>query len=85
MLLLALQLLGGGGVVADVVLGFLNVPNGSTFRSRTFHCLEEKLSPIICRITRDEINKALQEEVYLQLQKEDRVSDYEKWLQKENV
>ena len=85
MFLLALQLLGGGGADADVILGFLNVPNGSTFRSRTFHRLEEKLSPIICRITRDEIDKALQEEVYLQLQKENRVSDYEKWLQKENI
>ena len=83
MFLLALQLLGGGGADAEVILGFLNVPNGSTFRSRTFHRLEEKLSPIICRITRDEIDKALQEEVYLQLQKENRVSDYKKWLQKE--
>ena len=85
MFLLALQLLGGGGADVEVLLGFLNVPHGSTLRSTTFHRLETKLSPIICSITENEINKALQEEVFLQLQKENRVSDYKKWVQKENI
>ena len=85
MFLLALQLLGGGGADVEVLLGFLNVPHGSTLRLTTFHCLEQKLSPIICSITENEINKALQEEVFLQLQRENRVSDYKKWILKENI
>ena len=80
MFLLALQLLGGGGADVEVLLGFLNVPHGSTL-----HCLETKLSPIICSITENEINKALQEEVFLQLQKENRVSDNKKLSLKENI
>ena len=42
MFLLALQLLGGGGADVEVLLGFLNVPHGSTLHSTTFHCLEQK-------------------------------------------
>ena len=85
MFLLTLQLLGGGGADVEVLLGFLNVSHGSTLCSKTFHCLEKKLSPIICRITENEIDRALEEEVYLQLGKESHVEDYKKRLQKENI
>ena len=76
---LALQLLGGGGIDAKILFGFLNLPNTSSMRAKRFHQIEQKLSPIICSITKEEINKALDKEVFLQLQTEGRESDFAKW------
>jgi len=82
MFVLALQLLGGGGIDAEILFGFLNIPNAPSMRSKRFHRIEQKLSPIICSIAEDEINSALDEEVYLQLKSEGRESDFVRW--KEN-
>ena len=76
---LALQLLGGGGVDAEILFGFLNLPNGSSMKTKRFHRIEQKLSPIICSITEEETNKALDKEVLLQLQSEGRECDFIKW------
>ena len=73
---LALQLLGGGGVDAEILFGFLNLPNGSSMKTKRFHPIEQKLSPIICSITEEETNKALDKEVLLQLQSEGRECDF---------
>ena len=49
------------------------------------HQIEQKLSPIICQITSNELDQALEEEVYLQLKEENRVSDFVKWKKKESI
>ena len=79
---LALQLLGGGGIDAEILFGFLNIPNAPSMRSKKFHRIEQKLSPIICSIADDEVNSALDEEVYLQLKTEGREGDFVRWKEK---
>ena len=79
---LALQLLGGGGIDAEILFGFLNIPNAPSMRSKRFHRIEQKLSPIICSIADDEVNSALDEEVYLQLKSEGREGDFVRWKEK---
>ena len=48
-------------------------------KTKRFHRIEQKLSLIICSITEEETNKALDEEVLLQLQSEGRECDFIKW------
>ena len=49
------------------------------------HWIVQKLSPIICQITSIELDQALEEDVYLQLKEENRVSDFVKWKKKESI
>ena len=78
----ALQLVGGGCIDAHILLSFLNLPHGKSMESGKFNCIEQKLSPVICEITEKVLDQALEEEVYLQLKAENRVSDFVNWKKK---
>ena len=78
LLALVIQLMGGGCVDGHVLLSFLDLPHGKSMGGGKLHQIEQKLSPIICQITSNELDQALEEEICLQLKEENRVSDFVK-------
>ena len=85
LLVLALQLLGGGCMSTDILLSFLSLPHGNVMKTSKFHCIESKLAPKICKMGEVSIECALKEEVYLQMKEENREQDFVRWMHDINV
>ena len=77
--------MGGGCIDAHILLSFLDLPHGKSMESGKINRIEQKLSPVICEITEKVLDQALEEEVYLQLKADNRISDFEKWKMKVNI
>ena len=73
---MALQHIGCCGTEADLIMSFLNMPNGSGMKSNTFHRIENNIGDIVREITQEECRNALEQEVFLTLQREE---DFDKW------
>ena len=78
-LIMAMQEIGGGGSETDVLLSFLNLPNGHAFKKHTFHRIEDKLGDTIEKVTQQSMKDALSEEIRLQLIEDGREGDLKKW------
>ena len=82
---MAMQEIGGSGTETDVLLLFLNLPHGNALKNCTFHKLEDKMGKVIRSICAQSIEDALNEEIRLQLVKEERECDYEKMKRGEKI
>ena len=82
---MAMQEIGGGGSKTDVLLSFLNLPNGHAFKKHTFHRIEDKLGDTIEKVTQQSMKDALAEEIRLQLIEDDREGDLKKWQAGEKI
>ena len=83
-LCLGMQLIGGGRSEADIILSFLNLPNGD-YMKRQMLTIENKLGQIIRRIGSQQMRSALEEEIFEQLIYEGREGDFKKWKNGECV
>ena len=83
MLVLGLQQIGGGGSDAMKLLTFLNLPNGKSIKDSKFKRIEDSIGNVIRNSSEISIKNALEEEIQLTLQSENRIEDYDKWKRKE--
>ena len=83
MLVLELQQIGGGGSDAMKLLTFLNLPNGKSIKDSKFKRIEDSIGNVIRNSSEISIKNALEEEIQLTLQSENRIEDYDKWKRKE--
>jgi len=60
---IGLQQIGGGPADSQVLITYLGLPRGASFRSKTFSRIESKLRPIIKKISDDAMKTAIDEEV----------------------
>ena len=67
LLVMAIQSFGGGGTEVERIISFLGLPHAPSFGKYSFHRIESKLGVITNKIAQEEINKALNEEVEIQL------------------
>mmetsp|Transcript_6410 Transcript_6410/g.7874 ORF Transcript_6410/g.7874 Transcript_6410/m.7874 type:complete len:120 (+) Transcript_6410:418-777(+) len=79
-LIMEMHEIGRGGTESNIVMLFLNLAQGSTMKTTTFHKIEDKLGFLIRKISLKLMLEALKEEVRLQLIEDGREEDYVKWL-----
>lgn len=80
---IALQQVGGCGSEAEAIMASLNLPGSSNMKTHTFHRVENEIGKLIRNVAYQQCDSALEEEVFLTLEKEGRSEYFEKWKQGE--
>ena len=62
--IMALQQVGCCGTKAELVMSFLNLPNGAGMKKGTYHRIENKIRDIIQEVCEKEFQKAVEEEIF---------------------